>query len=414
VLHLSINDINWQEEFPMSNRNEVSEIIKELESDELSEMKLSDADIVKKYDERQARIIIQRNNFLIPNLLQMVKESDILNLSLPYQRRKQWNGKQRSLLIESLLINIPIPPISLYEHNLAKYEVMDGRQRLDAIRAFFDNEFRLRDLKKLPELNGRFFSDLPYHIQAGLRRRGLAAVIILTESGQTDEEALEIRQCVFERLNTGGENLNSQEVRNYIYASPFNEMLVKVARSELFTSAWGIPPKEPDEPEKAIPKLAQNRLYATMADCEIVLRYFALADLSYFKGGIKRTLDECMRRMKNAPPRRCKGLQIEYLVNLNIATQIYGDSLFRLPSRKGELVGRRSIPLSDAVLLSIRNLGQVAKKLPDCADYLQDQTKLLLNNEDKYEILVGRRNTKDAVEARIQLTTEMFRQALEG
>ena len=63
-----------------------------------------------------------------------------------------------SLLIESLLLNIPIPPVYLYESELARYEVMDGQQRLNAVREFLGNDFKLAALSQLAPLNGRTFS----------------------------------------------------------------------------------------------------------------------------------------------------------------------------------------------------------------------------------------------------------------
>ncbi len=390
-------------------------ILEELEVEDVEKVDISEFDIVKKYDEGQARIVIQRNDFLIPNILQMVKDRDIMNLAPPYQRRKRWNNDKRSHLIESLLINIPIPPIFLYERDLAKYEVMDGQQRMDAIRGFFKNEYALTNLKKWPELNNRKYSDLPARIQAGLNRRGLAAVIILTESGQSDDSAMEIRQYVFERLNTGGEKLNAQEIRNCIYASPFNDMLVEISRSNLFTSAWNIPPKEPDEPHKVSKTLENNRLYSVMADCEIVLRFFALEDMKYFKGGMKRALDDCMHRMKGLSKRECLAYHDKYLRCLSVASRTFGSVLFRLPSKKGELVARHSVPLSDAILLGISALNKREAKIMQASSAkVVEKMKKLLNSEDSYKILVGRANTKSSIVDRIDLVTKMFKSIAKG
>ena len=164
-------------------------------------------------------------------------------MSPPYQRRMRWNDTKRSHLIESLLMNIPIPPIFLYERDYAQYEVMDGQQRLASVRSFFRNEFKLRDLKVWPELNGRDFRDLPLKIQRGLERRGLAAVIILTESSKDPKAAMEIRQYVFERLNTGGERLNPQEIRNCLYASHFNDIADLIGTKPAVHDGMGRPPK---------------------------------------------------------------------------------------------------------------------------------------------------------------------------
>jgi hypothetical protein len=169
-------------------------------------------------------------------------------------------------------MNVPIPPIFLYERDLAQYEVMDGQQRLNAIRSFVSNEFKLRDLKTWPELNTRRFVDLPPRIQAGLMRRGLAAVIVLTESGQDELTAMELRQYVFERLTTGGESLNAQEIRNCIFSKHFNDRLVSIARSEIFTKVWGIPAKESHEPQKVSRKLATNRHAIRLRNLATVFR----------------------------------------------------------------------------------------------------------------------------------------------
>lgn len=390
-------------------------ILDELERDDVELTQGTEFDIVKKYDEGQARIVIQRNDFLIPNVLQMVKDRDILDLAPTYQRRKRWNDTKRSHLIESLLINIPIPPVFLYERDLAKYEVMDGQQRMDAIRAFFKNEFELTNLEKWPELNGRTYSELPERIKAGLNRRGLAAVIILTESGQSEEAAMEIRQYVFERLNTGGVKLNAQEIRNCIYSGPFNDMLVEIARSAAFTAAWAIPPKEPDEPHKVSRMLESNRLYSVMADCEIVLRFFALEEMDLFRGGMKRALDDCMKRMKKQAKEQCAAQRARYLRCLSIAAKTFASALFRLPKKGGELTGRHSVPLSDAILLGIRSLRtSEAATLQSRSGAAIAELKKLLADGETYKTLVGRANTKSSIGERIGLVSKMLKSVVKG
>lgn len=398
----------------MPQDTENNDILKELEASEPEAFSGTEADIVDKYNTGQARIVVQRNDFLVPNVLQMVQNREILNLAPSYQRRKRWDETKKSHLIESLLMNIPIPPVFLYEQDLARYEVMDGQQRLDAIRGFFNNEFALRNLVKWPELNGRQYEDLPSRIQAGLNRRGLAAVIILTESGESEESALEIRQYVFERLNTGGEKLNAQEVRNCIYASPFNDMLIALARTPEFTGAWAIPPKEPDEPHKVSKSLIKNRLYSTMADCEIALRFFTLREFSQFKGGMKRALSNCMITNKTLSRRECAPLANQYIEVLACSSRVFGDALFRLPNRRGELAGRHSVPLSDAILLSVDRLSPPRrKKLVASSSKVINRMRRHLLDKDDYKTLVGRANTRTSIIERIELVSKMFNEILQ-
>jgi len=398
---------------PADLPDEQEELLSELEEDESPESGAAGVGIPKKHDSREGQIFIQRNDFLIPNILEMVKKRRVLDISPTYQRRARWNDTKRSHLIESLLMNVPIPPIFLFERALARYEVMDGQQRLGAIRSFFENEFELQDLKVWTELNGNRFKDLPPDIQSGLMRRGLAAVIILTESGQDESAALRLRQYVFERLNTGGVSLNAQEVRNCIYASPFNDMLVEIARAPLFTSIWGIPPKERHEPQKVSRLLTGNRLYATMSDCEIVLRYFALQNLDTFRG-MKGTLDDCMRDKRSANKEQCRGWSKEYLEVLETAKKIFGSSLFRLPSRRGEMSGRRSIPLADATLLGLKASRQSWSKLIARRDDVIQRTKAALKREKTYEALVGRGNTKVAIDQRIRIMRKVLQRVAQG
>ena len=117
-----------------SDSQDAETLEKELSQDDPVPLPQKESDIEAKYDTGQARIVIQRNDFLVPNVLQMLERREILDLSPTYQRRARWNNTKRSHLIESLLMNVPIPPIFLFERDLAKYEVMDGQQRLTTIR----------------------------------------------------------------------------------------------------------------------------------------------------------------------------------------------------------------------------------------------------------------------------------------
>jgi hypothetical protein len=108
---------------------------------------------------------------------------------------------------------------------------MDGQQRLLAIREFFTNEFKLSSLSVLSPLNGRKYVELPSRTKRTLERASLSAIVLLKESRSALKDAstqrvLELRKFVFERLNTGGKQLNAQELRNAVFGSPFNEAII--------------------------------------------------------------------------------------------------------------------------------------------------------------------------------------------
>ena len=83
---------------------------------------------------------------------------------------------------------------------------------------------------------------------------------------------------VFERINTGGDDLSNQEKRNALYPGPLNELCIELSRHPSFCQLWEIPaPDNREGREGWIPRpaLAQNTEYKTMADVEYVLRFFA-------------------------------------------------------------------------------------------------------------------------------------------
>lgn len=166
-----------------------------------------------------------------------------------------------------------MPPVFLYEHDYNEYEVIDGRQRLEAIKEYLANNFALIGLEFWPELNGKRFNSLPTVLQKGLLRRSLSAIVLLAETRDAEKDDLDVRRVLFDRLNTGGTKLNPQELRNALYPGPLNALLINLARDDAFTSSWGIPAKAPNEEQEPPDALINNTLYKSLADAELVLRF---------------------------------------------------------------------------------------------------------------------------------------------
>jgi hypothetical protein len=207
----------------------------------------SKADPDEFFNKHAFRVVYQTNNFLLPQLRDLVFKRDILNIRPEYQRRLRWATPQKSRLIESLLLNIPVPPIFLYETDGARYEVMDGQQRLNAIKEYLEGDFALSGLQALSPLNGLRYSKAPPRIRRALDRATLSAVVLLLESDSEREPdnkftITDIRRFIFDRLNTGGTKLNAQEIRNAIYPGHFNQAIVDLTRDPTFTAIFGIPP----------------------------------------------------------------------------------------------------------------------------------------------------------------------------
>ena len=174
-------------------------------------------------------------------------------------------------------MNVPVPPIFLYEDEYSHYEVMDGLQRLTAIAAFYNDELRLLGLTEWPELNGRRYSEIPEQIRRGVDRRYLSSIILLRETAKTPEEAERLKQLVFERINSGGVALKEQESRNAIYNGRLNKLCIELSRNPYLCKMWDIPSPAPEEvqTDEVNPALEANPRFRTMFDVELVLRFFA-------------------------------------------------------------------------------------------------------------------------------------------
>ncbi|PSB01645.1 GmrSD restriction endonuclease domain-containing protein [Merismopedia glauca] len=248
-------------------------------------VQMSHHEINEKYESRDKRILTEINREKLPSFAESLKKQKYMDLQPFYQRRLRWDEKKQSRLIESFLINIPVPPLILFEREYNSYEVMDGQQRITAIQNFYNNELKLTGLKLWEELNGLRYRELPLNIQAGINRRSISYIAIITESTSNPEEALLLKQETFERLNTGGERLSPQEVRNCLYTGKFNSLLLELARNPIFTRAWNIPTDDDSS------KLSENTLYKKMEDAELILRFFALRNVDNFSRGMEGFLD---------------------------------------------------------------------------------------------------------------------------
>ena len=142
---------------------------------------LSDTDINSKYVKGEIRIVTEQARYPIKSIADIVEDPSY-TISPEYQRRHRWDIERQSRLIESLIMNVPVPPIFLYEYDYSKYEVMDGLQRLTAIHDFYRNKYALKGLVEWSELNGRKYQILPSKVKEGIDRRYLSSVILLKET----------------------------------------------------------------------------------------------------------------------------------------------------------------------------------------------------------------------------------------
>lgn len=370
---------------------------------------LFDSDIEEKYASRADRIVTETNREKLRNFADALRRPGYMDTRPFYQRRNRWDARRQSQLIESILINIPIPPLFVYETEPDRYEVMDGQQRITAIRAFYSNELVLKGLERWPELNGRTYSKLPDTIKAGIDRRSISWVTVLNESSRDEEEAFQLKQLVFERLNTGGVKLSAQEIRNALYASPFNELLLDLSRVSLHREAWGLPNFEKIEEDDTPDYLLKDRLYSEMGDVEVILRFFALRHVHHYRGGMRNFLDSYMYRARKFERVELSALRDFYLSTLFLANEIFEDKLFKpFDPKVGAWKKVKQKAFADAVLVALANFIGEKNNLIRRRDEILDSVIQAFTNDQDRGLLTGRGNTKSDVEARIELLREIF------
>jgi len=374
----------------------------------------SHEEINQKYVKRELRVITETNREQLPNFVQAMQRDGWLKLQPFYQRRQRWDDKRKSKLIESFIMNIPIPPCFLYESDFARYEVMDGQQRISAIVDFYENRFKLKGLEQWPELNGLIYDRLPSEIRRGLDRRSISYIVLLKESATTKDEELLLRQQVFERLNTGGVELENQEVRHCIYHNAFDDLLVNLSRHPAMRDAWDLIRYSPEEEHNPSPKLLSNPHYGKMRDVEFVLRFFALRHSHHYRGGMQNFLDEYMVRSRKFSPVDIDFLARLFTETIELAQHIFGKNLFKPWNIKTlSWAPKPQIAYADALMVALSEKLDHAEELIKIAPQVQENSKTLVENEP-VGTFTGQRNTRESVINRIESFRKMFETSLNG
>lgn len=342
----------------------------------------SDEEINKKYVAGEARVITENGSIKLPLLNGMFKTVNYI-LQPNYQRRITWNNKKRSKLIESFIMNIPVPPVFLYETDFGVYQVMDGLQRISTIIDFFDNGFKLEGLLEWSELNGRYYNELPQKIKEGIERRQLSVITLLKESAKNTEQEANMKKMVFERLNTGGVKLEQQEVRNALYPGKFNDMCLELSENAIFRKLWGIEVSNTaiatqsdiidDELEDgdieaddvaveidgmSIANISNNKLFVRMYDVELVLRFFAMRNIENYNMQLSKFLDLYLENANKLSENDLEILREKFISLMTKVDYLFGNKAFCKYVKSGDSWGwtKPQKMIFDSLMLAIESV----------------------------------------------------------
>ena len=199
-------------------------------------------------------IKVHAKQFSLRLISDMIDEGDI-DLSPDFQRNLVWSSFQKSRLIESILLRIPLPMFYFSEDNVGRITIVDGLQRLSTIKEFMENKFPLRNLEYLKDsCEGKYYKDSGK--KKGIDPKYLRwfnqtqfSVNVIDSSSPS-----KVKYDIFRRINTGGKPLNNQEIRNCLSGKELRDTIREMANLEEFKNAtdYSIKPTRMEDQEVAM------------------------------------------------------------------------------------------------------------------------------------------------------------------
>lgn len=319
------------------------------------------------------------------NVKRIILDSD-------FQRESVWKPMQKAELVESILMGLPLPIFYFNQDKLGRLIVIDGRQRLTALFEYMSNDWALKGLKVLDELNGKKFQDLDPIVQAQIEDYQIQAHVIQPPTPDR------IKFDIFDRVNRAGTQLNKQEIRNALYQGKATKLLNEIVQTEEFECATG----------KAFIKNAR------MKDKYLVLRFLAFE--LYFSGEIleegknyvyKNDIDELlgltMEHINEMTDGEVCELKDMTLKALDKTYQYLGEDAFRMIRGNGS----RS-PINMNVFEVLMHLMACSSESAIEKDVLNMKVEEMKANEEFKEAIGNHRDSWMKVEKRYEIVDKIL------
>lgn len=234
-----------------------------------------------------------------------------LILNPEFQRKYKWNTIEgdeirTSRFIESCLMRIPLPACYFAEKQDGTHEVIDGVQRITTIKRFLNNEFALQGLSFFKELEGKKINELG-DFKTELENTTIRCIILRKENPPS------LFREIFSRLNQGAVLLTKQEIRHAVYSGSLDNLLIELSESPII---------------KKFAPIAKNPKNEGREYEEIVLRFFAMNDLSEYEDNLSEQMDKYMEKNKDLPEAEIGKLRTIFHNALSAATLAFGDTPF--------------------------------------------------------------------------------------
>ena len=335
-------------------------------------------------------------DYSVQYLYDLIKKGKII-LEVPFQRKQIWKPEQASSLLESIIMNVPIPPLYFAEEENGNWLVLDGLQRLSSILNYYDNEFALSKLEVLTELNKVKYKDLPPKAKS-LLDDGMLRVNVIKKDSHRD-----IKYDIFMRLNRGAVTLNYQELRNCLYRGNLNDAAKELCK----------------ENEDFLAILKQKQPHQRYLDVEFVIRYFAFSDniarnengdvcLDGYRGKLVQFLNEYMDIHKNCSLEEKQNYKNRFNETIEKVVIVFGtDKAFRDISSDNNKIYKT---IADFIMPSFERMSK---------EYIESNKEMIYNRlvnflriDEIQDSISKRTSDRDIVNLRLRMWFKEFEDAI--
>ncbi|MCL1532388.1 DUF262 domain-containing protein [Xanthomonas nasturtii] len=337
-------------------------------------------------------------DFSVGEIASLHSERELI-IQPEYQRLFRWSLEQKSRLIESLLLELPIPQIFVIENQDGVFELIDGLQRVSSVLQFMQPKslglepFKLSGCDVIKSLNGSSYTDLPMSLRLRLKRSALKTVVIKRQSKSF------LRYEMFKRLNTGGSELAPQEIRNCSVRMlgengvQFYTMLMDLAADNNFSAT--------------ISTLSSADL-EQKANEELVLRFFAAKNYrKMFRGSVRDWLDDYMESiLLGFEDFNTEEQSKEFIATFKIIREIFGETAF-VKFRGGTPIGGLAPAYFEAI--AIGTYEAYSNNLIDMKIKYKDKIVETVQSKEFREVTGPGANSKSKLETRIRLINECYK-----
>lgn len=309
------NPIEYQTDISLENSDD-DEIVKD-----------DDEGINQPFDPTKIRV--DTRQMTIDLVISRIRHGEI-ELDPSFQRADVWTEKAQSKLIESILLRIPLPAFYMGAIDEEKWVVIDGRQRLTALRKFIlDQNLKLIELQYFQELLNKTYDEIPRKYQRRILETQLTVSVV--EEGTPPA----VKYNIFRRINTGGVSLSPQEIRNALNQGKATELLKRLANMNEF---------------KQVTHLDKSLKKKRMVDQEFVLGFLSFTinnHQNYYQYESRDDFfHDAMKKINTKiSENKLKEIERNFQRSMVAAYNIFGESAFRKISNKN----RRKYPINEAL-----------------------------------------------------------------